>query len=477
MVATLLCLFAALTSYYCVRRSISLGLIAVLLWGYMYGILRANFLAPLAHFIFDAGMAAFYLGYGWKLMREERTRVSRAKAWFSVLAGWVCVMALMPFQHPLITLVGLRGNIFFLPLLLVGARLKTPDLRILVRGIALLNLLAVTFGAAEYLLGVPKFYPENVVTQIIYNSNDVAGHQYLRIPSTFTMAHAYAGTMVATLPFLVGGWAYPDKRNARGVRMNAFWKLLLLAGIAAALMGVLMASTRINVVAAGVLLLAAVLTGGIKGKSRVALMMLMGVIAMIAVSNDRFSRFKSLSDQGAVMDRVGGSVNRTFLEIAEQYPMGNGLGGGGTSVPYFLAGLINKPISMESEYGRILLEQGLPGLAIWAAFIVSLVFASHAFAPGPWRSGRILGWLSCTVSLGLAFLGTGLMTSIPATVFLMLEAGWVLVYPAPEQDDLQPRDDFRSAEVPLPTEQWTEKQPNLLYPPAFCLEADREFAQ
>ena len=51
------------------------------------------------------------------------------------------------------------------------------------------------------------------------------------------------------------------------------------------------------------------------------------------------------------------------------YPLGNGLGGGGTSVPYFLQDRIRNVVVMENEYARILLELGIPGLCMWGVFI------------------------------------------------------------------------------------------------------------
>lgn len=238
-----------------------------------------------------------------------------------------------------------------------------------------------------------------------------------------------------------------------------------------------MASTRVNFAAAAVLLIAAVLSGGIKGSSRIALLVLLGVIGTVAVSNDRFSRFKSLGDQDAVMDRVDGSVNRTFWEIAEQYPMGNGLGGGGTSVPFFLADLIRKPVSMESEYARILLEQGLLGLGLWATFICSLVFAPKAFMRSPWRPGRFLCWLTCCISFGCAGMGTGLMTSIPQTAFIMLAAGWVLVPAAPESRPSNWTPKSLLSYAPLSGEPWGQEHEVLPRPQGFSLDAGEEFAR
>ncbi|MGC2659299.1 MAG: hypothetical protein WA324_15160 [Bryobacteraceae bacterium] len=425
----ILCGLAAITTYFAVGRSARFGLIIVFLWGFLYGILRANYLDSFAHFIFDASLIAFYCAYGWKLTPDERKRLRTLRTWLVVLIGWALLIAIIPFQHPLVTLVGLRGNIFFLPLILVGARLKTKDLLIFAGGVAVLNLLAIGFGSAEYVLGVKRFFPFNAVTQIIYNSNDVAGYQYLRIPSTFVTAHAYGGAMVATLPFLFGAWAHPGAGRIQ--------KLLFVSGMVAALVGVLMSSTRVNFLYAALVALAAILTANIRAGNRVLLIIGLVIVGIVASGNQRLSRFKSLGNGEVVTDRLSGSVNRTFWQIAQEYPMGNGLGGGGTSIPFFLANLVKRPVGMESEYARIMLEQGIPGLLLWGVFFGWLLTSSRAFERGPFRSGRILAWVSFCFSCVAAAVGTGLMTSIPQTPFLLLCMGWIAVRQRQVPDDLE----------------------------------------
>ncbi len=108
--------------------------------------------------------------------------------------------------------------------------------------------------------------------------------------------------------------------------------------------------------------------------------------------------------------------------------MGNGLGGGGTSIPYFLQGEVRNPIGMENGYALILCEQGLIGLALWIAFIGWFVSrAPTAFAKGPWGNSRRMAWCLSALSLGTAWIGIGLFTSIPSTVLLFLAMGWTSV--------------------------------------------------
>ena len=86
------------------------------------------------------------------------------------------------------------------------------------------------------------------------------------------------------------------------------------------------------------------------------------------IGEERFQRFMTLSDTEAVGERIAGSVNRGFWDLVVEYPMGNGMGGGGTSMPYFLQGHVRNPVGMESEFSRILLEQGIIGLVIFITF-------------------------------------------------------------------------------------------------------------
>jgi hypothetical protein len=416
-----LCIAALLLTFWAGRRSLGAGLVSLAVFGYSYGILRANLITTYSHFIFDASLAGLYLSQKWfsgtssELKRQEPIRL-----WLLVMIGWCLVLMLLPFQPFLVSLVGLRGNVFFVPMLLLGARLVDRDLRYLVGGLATLNLIALLFAWGEYFLGVPRFFPHSAVTEIMYSSADVAGG-YLRIPSVFTSAHAYGGAMVVSLPYLIGGWdRVEDKR----------FKLLALGGIVAALLGVLMSATRQNFVVGSVMVLVAVLTRKGKSFKNVAVLALLFVlVGWVAATNERLQRFKTLQDAGGVAERIAGSVNRGFFEILEEYPMGNGLGGGGSSMPYFLQGAVKNPIGMENEYARILSEQGIIGLLIWLGFVGYILSrAPKALADGPWATTRRMAWSFAAFSLATAWIGTGFLTSIPETAIQLLGMGWTAAW-------------------------------------------------
>lgn len=421
--AFVLCFLAFVVCYWMGKRSLKAGLLAVFSVGYVYGIVRANVLSPATHMTFDAAIiglyGALFLGRV-SFARPERAR--ELKIWTSILIVWPLLMMLLPYQPWLISLVGLRGNAFLLPGLLIGAWLVDEDLRGLALGVALLNIFALGFAVLEYFVGVERFFPPSAVTSIVLASRDVAGYSQFRIPSTFITAHAYAGTMAMTLPLLFGLWSQPQIRGLE--------KLLSLAGISAALLGVLMASTRLHFVIAVVIVLAAVMQRRLSIQKRVMWGGLILALALTALSNERLQRFRSLGDRDHVMERVAGSVNHTFVEILFDFPMGNGLGSGGTSIPYFLQTQLRRPVEMENEYARILLEQGIIGLMMWVAFIFWFFVKGFSLSQDQWYVGRRLAWLSCSAYFASGVIGIGLLTAIPQSFLFLVSIGWVAANPA-----------------------------------------------
>lgn len=222
--------------------------------------------------------------------------------------------------------------------------------------------------------------------------------------------------MVATLPYLVSLWERAGSRKLR---------FLAVAGMASALLGVLMSATRQNFLIASFIVLVFIFTNKMKGSSRAVFVMVILALAVVALRNERFQRFKTLGNTEEVEGRLAGSVNHTFFDILTEYPMGNGLGGAGTSIPYFLAGEVRNPIALENEYALILGEQGIIGLLLWLSFIVWYLFQMPcAFKKGPWASGRRIAWCLTAFLLATAWIGTGLFTSIPGTAMLLLAMGW-----------------------------------------------------
>ena len=419
MLALLLCIVGGLTAFFVGRRSLGAGILVVMVSGYAYGIVRANLPSLFSHFIFDITLvglfASQFLPGGKKLPMPAH---SSLKTWMLILMGWPLLMLLLPFQPLLVSIVGLRGNMFFLPAVLLGIRLRDEDLRRMAFGLAVLNLIALAFGVAETIRGIEPFFPYGPMTLTMYNSIDSSGAN--RIPSIFQNAHTYAGVMVLTVPVLFGAWVL-----STGARWR---KMLLLAGLAAAFIGVLMAATRQGMIMAACLVVIASLSGKLGPLKRVVWVLAIVAVVYSAMHNERWQRYKEL-DAESVEDRVAGSVNRTFWEVLVEYPMGNGLGGGGTSIPYFLASQVNRPVEVESEYGRILLEQGIIGLLLWIAFIVWFVFNRVTFVKDDWLTGRRMAWYLCLLIFLIGAIGIGTLSSVPNSFLFLVFLGWTSVRP------------------------------------------------
>jgi hypothetical protein len=417
-----LCVAALVASFALGRRSLVAGIGAVLTVGYAYGLARANFLDGYSHFMFDAAVLGLYLA---QLTRpqsvEQQLRSQDLKVWAIVLTAWPVVLFLVPTQDPLIELVGLRGSVFMLPFILFGARMTDRDVYGLSLWLALLNIAAFGCAAAEYVLGLDRFFPRNAVTEIIYRSRDLMNYTQYRIPGSFSSAHAYGGTMVATVPLLVGAWVQQHRGRWQGP--------LLACALLASLLGVFVAAARSHALVLFGLVMVATFSGRVNIANRFRWLIAIAAIGWIVAGEERLQRFTTLQDTEFISERVSGSVNMSLLQLAQQYPLGNGLGGGGTSVPYFMQNRIRSAAGMENEYARILLEQGVPGLVLWLGFLVWTFTRRNIKASHQWFLGRRLAWVASAAIFATGLLGVGLFTSIPQTALLLLMTGWFTVAP------------------------------------------------
>ncbi|MCI0684021.1 MAG: hypothetical protein L0Y71_18080 [Gemmataceae bacterium] len=401
------------------RTSLAAGLLGLLGVGYVYGIVRANFLDSVTYFMFDAAVAGAYLGHflshpAW----QDPPRTRLLKQWLVWLVGWCGVMLLLPLQHPLIQLVGFRGNALFVPFVILGARLNNKQAGKLALGIAVLNLVALSFGLAEFSIGVPAFYPPSPVTDLIYRSQDVAGFTAFRIPATFPHAAGYAGTMILTTPLLFGNLVQPNQ--------SGWNRVILLSGLAAAVLGVLLSASRTAFVILVVLLVVASFSGALRLNLWLVWAAILGGIGYVASSDERLQRFTTLQDPEAVASRLQSSVNLGFFELLEQYPIGNGLGAGGTSIPGFLAHLIRDPVGLENEYCRILLELGIVGLGMWVGFFIWLLTRPRPNKGHPWWAGCLLMWWLLLIMILAAVTGTGMMAAVPQAALMFLTMGFMV---------------------------------------------------
>ena len=420
MTSIALSIAAFLACVYMGRKSLVAGLCALMVIGYLYGLLRANLPDGFSHLIFDAGTLGLYAAQlsrrqpVWQHLRSEDVR-----NWLMVLIAWPIFLFAMPWQDPLIQLVGLRGSIFLLPFILLGSRLTGDDIYKLGLWFAVLNIAAGLLAAVEYTIGIEPFFPHNAVTDLIYRSKDLANYTAYRIPSSFANAHAYAATMVLTTVIIAGAWVQGH---------HGRWQPRLMgAGLLASALGVFMSATRTNALILFALVVTSMFTGKIKFGYRLRWLLLLLIVGYTISGEERLQRFRSLEDPSFIVERIGDSVNRSFLDLVRAYPLGNGLGGGGTSVPFFLQDRIRNVVAMENEYARILLELGIPGLCMWALFIGWIFTRRHIKKKDMFYVGRRLAYVACACTFATGLIGTGLFTSVPSTALLLLLTGWIVV--------------------------------------------------
>lgn len=419
-----LCILAFIVAAYVGRKSLVGGIVTALAVGYFYGIMRANLNEMMSHFIFDGAIIGLYVGRALAMRRPETVLNSQlVRPWLILLCVWPLFLTLLPIQDPLIQLVGLRGNVFLLPMILLGAQMETEERYKLSYYIAILNLLVFVFAVAEFTWGLASFYPRNEVTDLIYRSRVDDGGQAFRIPATFTGSHAFAGTMVCTLPLLVEAWATRS--------LDHYKRYVVVAGLVAGTIGVFMAASRTHAVVLFILIIVGTLSFQMRPSMMGMWLSIILVTGWFVFQDQRLQRFATLRDTDALAVRIGGSVNANFATAVLEYPMGNGIGAGGTSIPYFLSDRLENPLWIENEYARIQLEVGLPGLAIWLAFIVWLLSTGLKRTLAHRSLGRRLAFAATVAYFFSGMTGTGLVTSIPQSVLILFYVGWIVRYESP----------------------------------------------
>jgi len=420
MISIGLCIVAFGTCLYTGRKSLVAGLCTLMVFGYTYGIARANLPDGFSHLIFDAGTMGLYIAQltGRQPMWQH-SRAEDVRNWLMVLIAWPVLLFALPWQDPLIQLVGLRGSIFLLPFVLLGARLTGDDLYKLGLWLAVLNVAAGVLAAVQFTIGVEPFFPRNAVTDIIYRSKDLANYTAYRIPSSFGNAHSYAATMVLTMVIIAGAWVQGH---------HGKWQSRLMgAALLASVLAVFMSATRTNAIILFALIVTSLFTRHLQAGYRFRWLVLLMVVAYGVGGDERLQRFRSLQDSEFIAERIGNSVNLSFIELIREYPLGNGLGGGGTSVPYFLQDRIRNVVVMENEYARILLELGIPGLCMWVVFVAWVFTRRQIKREDMFYFGRRLAYVACACVFATGLIGTGLFTSVPSTAILLLLTGWIVV--------------------------------------------------
>jgi hypothetical protein len=201
-------------------------------------------------------------------------------------------------------------------------------------------------------------------------------------------------------------------------------KLLLIAvGVSA--LGVFLSASRSHATLLFVLGIAATFSGRVRNFPWFGWVALLAVVGTLVAVSPRMQRFVTLDNTSYLKKRVSSSMDSNFFQLALEYPLGNGLGGGGTSIPYFLLPELRNQVVLENEYARIMLEQGLPGLVLWIAFIFWTLTRPLPLITDPWYLGKWLARVALVFCFMTAPTGMGLLTWIPGTVLILVFAGWI----------------------------------------------------
>jgi len=179
---------------------------------------------------------------------------------------------------------------------------------------------------------------------------------------------------------------------------------------------------------AALLIAVVTISGHLKGGQWVRWLIALALVGYVVSGEERLQRFTTLQDTNFIAERWSGSVNEGFFEAVRTYPLGNGLAGGGTSVPYFLQ-VTRSPLMMENEYARIGIEQGLPGLTLWLVFLAWVFLRWPVSAKDDWALGRLLGWVASGTFFFSGLTGIGLLSSVPQTVLMLITMGWFVTAP------------------------------------------------
>jgi len=157
--------------------SLGTALCMVFLFGYLNGIIRANFPGIWTTFQFDSAVLGLYLFF--LLTRTSRQWMaiwSTPFGWCLIaVIVWPLLMCLVPVNAPLIQVAAARSIVWYLTVAVIAFHLRPKDLRTLAAGLALLNLMALGFAVYIYFRGIESLFPKNEVTFHLYKMQDVGG--------------------------------------------------------------------------------------------------------------------------------------------------------------------------------------------------------------------------------------------------------------------------------------------------------------
>ncbi len=399
---TMLGLAAALIAAVAVVRW-RIGVYLLLLWLVVEDLPR-KFLGNdlLVYFGKDILAAAVYLGFVLEV-KASRTRAFRPSFVTPLLifVGVCAVQVLNPNSPSLLYgLLGLKVYLYYVPLMFLGFALVQTE-RDLVKFLILNLGLACLVAALGIVQGVanPDFLnPTTTPAQLnllrLVRYAPLTGEPVSRPTSVFVSDGRFAWYMLLTLYLALGTVGYISLRPRRG-KWVAFCSLALAVG------AILISGSRGTLVyaCASVLVFGAALMWGL-GSSQRGAQKVTRVAAHAALAAGAtaiagavffpnalgarwafyYQTIAPWSPTSELMYRaaqypVGGFVGSFSFA---RWPLGYGIGTASLGMQY-LTSLFNVPstgAAVESGYGVLVLEMGVPGLVSWLAWTGALVWAS-----------------------------------------------------------------------------------------------------
>jgi hypothetical protein len=230
--------------------------------------------------------------------------------------------------------------------------------------------------------------------------------------------------------------------------------MLTLATLGTSLLGVFICAARSPVVQLLAIVGLLLLVSRLSAKLLASLAVLAVGVGLVVSTTPRFQRFLTLDDTRYVTERVSMSVDTSLLDVIVNYPLGNGLGSAaGTSIPFFLLDLAKPQYGLENEFARVAMEQGLIGLVLWLAFLAWLLSRLPPYRRKEQVVANRLAWATVVVLWMTAFIGTGLLASVPGSALLLLWMGALIgmrrPVPAPATPAWRPEPLARPAPSPV----------------------------
>src|SRR5262249_39052139 len=92
-------------------------------------------------------------------------------------------------------------------------------------------------------------------------------------------------------------------------------------------------------------------------------------------------------------------------------------------IPYFLEDIARPQYGMENEYARLCLEEGIPGVLLWMAFVLWALVLDPRHCTRFGGTMEAGAWAVCVLAWVQASIGTGLLASVPGTMLLLIYMG------------------------------------------------------